>query len=174
MDIPKTDVTALEEDKTADVSFKGVTEEVATVADGQVLPITQVHDPVFSQKMMGDGFAVEPENGNIYSPVAGLVTSVFPTKHALGLLTDDGLEVLVHVGLDTVALNGAPFSAKVKDGQRVALGDLLLVADLEAIKSADRETTVIVAFTNTAELKSVTLEKTGQQAAKTVVAKVEL
>jgi PTS system glucose-specific IIC component len=174
VDIPKTDVTALEEDKTADVSFKGVTEEIATVADGQVLPITQVHDPVFSQKMMGDGFAVEPENGNIYSPVAGLVTSVFPTKHALGLLTDDGLEVLVHVGLDTVALNGAPFSAKVKDGQRVALGDLLLVADLEAIKSADRETTVIVAFTNTAELKSVTLEKTGQQAAKTVVAKVEL
>ena len=174
VDIPKTDVTAPEEDKTADVSFKGVTEEVATVADGQVLPITQVHDPVFSQKMMGDGFAVEPENGNIYSPVAGLVTSVFPTKHALGLLTDDGLEVLVHVGLDTVALNGAPFSAKVKDGQRVALGDLLLVADLEAIKSADRETTVIVAFTNTAELKSVTLEKTGQQAAKTVVAKVEL
>ena len=144
------------------------------MTDGQRLPITQVHDPVFSQKMMGDGFAVEPENGNIYSPVAGLVTSVFPTKHALGLLTDDGLEVLVHVGLDTVALNGAPFSAKVKDGQRVALGDLLLVADLEAIKSADRETTVIVAFTNTAELKSVTLEKTGQQAAKTVVAKVEL
>lgn len=108
--------------------------------------------------MMGDGFAVEPENGNIYAPVSGLVTSVFPTKHALGLLTDQGLEVLIHVGLDTVALNGAPFSAKVKDGQRVEAGDLLLVADLEAIKSADRETTIIVAFTNTAEVKTVNLE----------------
>lgn len=173
-EIPKTDVAALEEEQPAETAFKGVTEEIATVADGEVIPITEVHDPVFSQKMMGDGFAVEPENGNIYAPVSGLVTSVFPTKHALGLLTDQGLEVLIHVGLDTVALNGAPFSAKVKDGQRVEAGDLLLVADLEAIKSADRETTIIVAFTNTAEVKTVNLEKTGRQAAKTVVARVEL
>ncbi|MEY8700713.1 PTS transporter subunit IIBC [Streptococcus ferus] len=173
-DIPVVDVSAQEEKAAAAVAFKGVTEEVLSVADGQVIPITDVKDPVFSQKMMGDGFAVEPENGNIYAPVSGVVTSVFPTKHALGLLTDSGLEVLIHVGLDTVALNGAPFSAKVKDGQRVEAGDLLLVADLEAIKSADRETTVIVAFTNTAELKTVTLEQTGQQAAKTPVAKVEL
>ncbi|WP_373760755.1 PTS transporter subunit IIBC [Streptococcus ferus] len=173
-DIPVVDVSAQEEKTAAAVAFKGVTEEVLSVADGQVIPITDVKDPVFSQKMMGDGFAVEPENGNIYAPVSGVVTSVFPTKHALGLLTDSGLEVLIHVGLDTVALNGAPFSAKVKDGQRVEAGDLLLVADLEAIKSADRETTVIVAFTNTAELKTVTLEQTGQQAAKTPVAKVEL
>lgn len=173
-DIPVVDVSAQEEKATAAVAFKGVTEEVLSVADGQVIPITDVKDPVFSQKMMGDGFAVEPDNGNIYAPVSGVVTSVFPTKHALGLLTDSGLEVLIHVGLDTVALNGAPFSAKVKDGQRVEAGDLLLVADLEAIKSADRETTVIVAFTNTAELKTVTLEQTGQQAAKTPVAKVEL
>ncbi|EJN94637.1 PTS transporter subunit IIBC [Streptococcus ratti] len=173
-EIPKTDVAALEEEQPAETAFKGVTEEIATVADGEVIPITEVHDPVFSQKMMGDGFAVEPENGNIYAPVSGLVTSVFPTKHALGLLTDQGLEVLIHVGLDTVALNGAPFSAKVKDGQRVEAGDLLLVADLEAIKSADRETTIIVAFTNTAEVKTVNLEKTGRQAAKTVVAQVEL
>ena len=173
-DIPVVDVSAQEEKAAAAVAFKGVTEEVLSVADGQVIPITDVKDPVFSQKMMGDGFAVEPENGNIYAPVSGVVTSVFPTKHALGLLTDSGLEVLIHGGLDTVALNGAPFSAKVKDGQRVEAGDLLLVADLEAIKSADRETTVIVAFTNTAELKAVTLEQTGQQAAKTPVAKVEL
>lgn len=173
-EIPVVDVSAQEEKAAAAVAFKGVTEEVLSVADGQVIPITDVKDPVFSQKMMGDGFAVEPENGNIYAPVSGVVTSVFPTKHALGLLTDSGLEVLIHVGLDTVALNGAPFSAKVKDGQRVEAGDLLLVADLEAIKSADRETTVIVAFTNTAELKTVTLEQTGQQAAKTPVAKVEL
>lgn len=155
-------------------TFKGIEEQVANVADGQVHAITQVADPVFSQKMMGDGFAVEPENGNIYSPVTGLVTSVFPTKHAVGLLTDNGLEVLVHVGLDTVALNGAPFSSKVTDGQRVNAGDLLLVADLEAIRSAGREVTTVVAFTNTAEIEAVTLDKTGRQPAKEVVARVKL
>ncbi|MET3634417.1 PTS transporter subunit IIBC [Streptococcus porcorum] len=171
--IPKTEVKAVKEEA-VDTQFKGITVDVASVADGDVIAITDVKDPVFSQKMMGDGYAVEPENGNIYAPVSGLITSVFPTKHAVGLLTDEGLEVLVHVGLDTVALNGAPFSAKVTDGQRVQAGDLLLVADLEAIKSAERETTTVVAFTNTAEIKSVTLQNLGKQTAKTVVAKVEL
>lgn len=154
--------------------FKGLTEKVLSVADGQVIPITEVKDPVFSQKMMGDGYAIEPTNGSIYAPVTGLVTSVFPTKHAIGLLSDKGLEVLVHVGLDTVALNGAPFSAKVTDGQRVTSGDLLLVADLEAIRSAGRESTTVVAFTNTAEIKSVTLEKLGQVTKDSQVAQVEL
>lgn len=171
--IPKTEVKAVKEEA-VDTHFKGITVDVASVADGDVIAITDVKDPVFSQKMMGDGYAVEPENGNIYAPVSGLITSVFPTKHAVGLLTDEGLEVLVHVGLDTVALNGAPFSAKVTDGQRVQAGDLLLVADLEAIKSAERETTTVVAFTNTAEIKSVTLQNLGKQTAKTVVVKVEL
>lgn len=147
---------------------------VESVVDGEVRPITDVKDPVFAGKMMGDGFIVEPENGNIFSPVSGIVTSVFPTKHAFGLLTDNGLEVLVHIGLDTVALNGVPFSVKVAEGQRVKAGDLLVVADLAAIESAGRETTVIVAFTNTAEIKSVTLTKVGKQKANTVVAKVEL
>lgn len=171
--IPSTDFDQIES-KEDTVDFRGITEEVYSIANGDVIPITEVKDPVFSQKMMGDGYAVEPDNGEIYAPVTGIITSVFPTKHAVGILTDNGLEVLVHVGLDTVALNGAPFSIKVADGQRVAAGDLLLVADLEAIKSAERETTIVVAFTNTAEIKAVTLEKTGKQAAKTAVVKVEL
>ena len=157
-----------------EVQFKGLTENVQSVADGQAISITEVKDPVFAQKMMGDGYAVEPANGSIYAPVTGVVTSVFPTKHAVGILSDKGLEVLVHVGLDTVALNGAPFSAKVVDGQRVAAGDLLLVADLEAIRSAGRETTTVVAFTNTAEIKSVTLENLGQVTKDSQVAQVEL
>ena len=157
-----------------EVQFKGLTESVQSVADGQAISITEVKDPVFAQKMMGDGYAVEPANGSIYAPVTGVVTSVFPTKHAVGILSDKGLEVLVHVGLDTVALNGAPFSAKVADGQRVAAGDLLLVADLEAIRSAGRETTTVVAFTNTAEIKSVTLENLGQVTKDSQVAQVEL
>lgn len=155
-------------------SFKGLTEEIMTVADGQVIPITEVNDQVFAGKMMGDGFAVEPERGEIYAPVSGLITSVFPTKHAFGLLTDNGLEVLVHVGLGTVALNGVPFSAKIKEGQKVQAGDLLVVADLAAIKSADHETTIIVAFTNQADIESVELVAQGKQVAKTVVAKVML
>ena len=157
-----------------EVAFKGITETVQSVADGQAISITEVKDPVFAQKMMGDGYAVEPANGSIYAPVTGVVTSVFPTKHAVGILSDKGLEVLVHVGLDTVALNGAPFSTKVADGQRVAAGDLLLVADLEAIRSAGRETTTVVAFTNTAEIKSVTLENLGQVTKDSQIAQVEL
>lgn len=173
-DIPRVAPQETSAPKLSTTNYKGVVEDVLSVADGEVLPITSVADPVFSQKMMGDGFAVELVNGNVYAPVSGLVTSVFPTKHAFGLLTDNGLDVLVHVGLDTVALNGVPFSAKVTDGQRVAAGDLLVVADLDAIRSANREVTTVVAFTNTAEIESVTLTKTGMQSAKEQVAKVFL
>ncbi|MGT2808916.1 PTS glucose/maltose transporter subunit IIBCA [Streptococcus iniae] len=155
-------------------SFKGITETVLSVADGLALPITEVDDQVFAAKMMGDGFAVEPDNGNVYSPVSGVVTSVFPTKHALGILSDNGLEVLVHIGLDTVALNGVPFSAKVSEGDRVTAGDLLVVADLAAITSAERETTIVVVFTNQPEIKTVSLDKQGKVLAKQAIASVAL
>ena len=156
------------------VVYKGVTEEVYSVADGQVIELDQVKDPVFAQKMMGDGFAVEPSNGNIVSPVSGTVSSIFPTKHALGLVTEAGLEVLVHIGLDTVSLEGKPFTVHVAEGQKVAAGDLLVTADLDAIRAAGRETTTVVVFTNGDAIKSVKLEQTGSLAAKTAVAKVEL
>ena len=156
------------------VVYKGVTEEVYSVADGQVIELDQVKDPVFAQKMMGDGFAVEPANGNIVSPVSGTVSSIFPTKHALGLVTESGLEVLVHIGLDTVSLEGKPFTVRVTEGQQVAAGDLLVTADLGAIREAGRETTTVVVFTNSDAIKSVKLEQTGSLAAKTAVAKVEL
>ena len=158
----------------AEATFKGVTDEVHSVADGQVINIEDVKDPVFSQKMMGDGFAVEPDNGRIVSPVAGKVTSVFPTKHALGLVTDNGLEVLVHIGLDTVSLEGKPFEVKVTEGQTVAAGDLLVEADLDAIREAGRETSTIVVFTNGDAIKSVNVEHTGKLAANAPVATVEL
>ena len=156
------------------VVYKGVTEEVYSVADGQVVALEQVKDPVFAQKMMGDGFAVEPANGNIVSPVSGTVSSIFPTKHALGLVTEAGLEVLVHIGLDTVSLEGKPFTVHVAEGQKVAAGDLLVTADLDAIRAAGRETSTVVVFTNAEAIKSVKLEQTGSLAAKTAVAKVEL
>ena len=172
--IPKTDITETTSQSVSESGFKNISESVLSVADGVIVELSDIKDPVFSQKMMGDGFAIEPKNGNVYAPVSGIVTSIFPTKHAFGLLTDNGLEVLVHIGLDTVALNGTPFSIKVVEGQRVVAGDLLVVADLTAIKSADRETIIVVVFTNTAEIKSVTLTKRGKQVAKAVVAEVEL
>ena len=157
--IPETLPTQMTEAQQNTVQFKGLTEEVYSVADGQVVALEQVKDPVFAQKMMGDGFAVEPANGNIVSPVSGTVSSIFPTKHALGLVTEAGLEVLVHIGLDTVSLEGKPFTVHVAEGQKVAAG---------------RETSTVVVFTNAEAIKSVKLEQTGSLAAKTAVAKVEL
>ena len=172
--IPETLPSQMTAVQKAEATFKGVTDEVHSVADGEVINIEDVKDPVFSQKMMGDGFAVEPENGHIVSPVAGKVTSVFPTKHALGLVTDNGLEVLVHIGLDTVSLEGKPFEVKVSEGQTVAAGDLLVEADLDAIRAAGRETSTIVVFTNADAIKSVKVEHTGKLAANAPVASVEL
>ncbi len=172
--IPETLPSQMTAVQKAEAKFKGVTEDVHSVADGQVINIEDVKDPVFSQKMMGDGFAVEPENGKIVSPVAGKVASIFPTKHALGLVTDNGLEVLVHIGLDTVSLEGKPFEVKVTEGQTVAAGDLLVEADLAAIREAGRETETVVVFTNADAIKSVKVEHTGKLAANAPVAKVEL
>ena len=172
--IPETLPTQMTEAQQNAVQYKDLTEEVYSVADGEVIALEQVKDPVFSQKMMGDGFAVEPANGNIVSPVSGTVSSIFPTKHALGLVTEAGLEVLVHIGLDTVSLEGKPFTVHVAEGQKVAVGDLLVTADLEAIREAGRETSTIVVFTNADAIQSVKLEQTGSLAANTVVAKVEL
>ncbi len=172
--IPETLPSQMTEAQQNTVHYKGLTEEVYSVADGQVVALEQVKDPVFAQKMMGDGFAVEPANGNIVSPVSGTVSSIFPTKHALGLVTEAGLEVLVHIGLDTVSLEGKPFTVHVAEGQKVAAGDLLVTADLDAIRAAGRETSTVVVFTNAEAIKSVKLEQTGSLAAKTAVAKVEL
>ncbi|HGS2673428.1 TPA: PTS transporter subunit IIBC [Streptococcus pneumoniae] len=172
--IPETLPSQMTEVQQNTVHFKDLTEEVYSVADGQVVALEQVKDPVFAQKMMGDGFAVEPANGNIVSPVSGTVSSIFPTKHAFGIVTEAGLEVLVHIGLDTVSLEGKPFTVHVAEGQKVAAGDLLVTADLNAIRAAGRETSTVVVFTNGDAIKSVKLEKTGSLAAKTAVAKVEL
>ena len=172
--IPETLPSQMTAVQKAEAQFKGVTDEVHSVADGQVINIEDVKDPVFSQKMMGDGFAVEPDNGKIVSPVAGKVASIFPTKHALGLVTDNGLEVLVHIGLDTVSLEGKPFDVKVTEGQTVAAGDLLVEANLDAIREAGRETSTVVVFTNADAIKSVKVEHTGKLAANAPVAEVEL
>ncbi|RGW12308.1 PTS system trehalose-specific EIIBC component [Enterococcus asini] len=140
-----------------------VTQEmIYAPVEGEVIMIGEVADPVFSQKMMGDGFAVRPKGQEIYAPVAGTITSIFATKHAIGILTPAGAEVLVHMGLDTVELNGAPFDVKITEGASVTPETLLAVMDLTAVKAAGKGTDVVVAFTNREKIAGVTLEQTGE------------
>lgn len=123
---------------------------------GAVMGLHDVADEVFSKGLLGKGMAIEPVDGKVVSPIAGTVTTVFPTKHAIGLTDDHGMEVLIHVGLDTVSLNGEPFEALVEAGGRVEVGTELLQADLDAIKAAGLPTTTVVVITNTDEFKDVT------------------
>ncbi|KAF1300846.1 PTS system trehalose-specific EIIBC component [Enterococcus sp. JM9B] len=149
-------------------------EKLFAPVDGQVIAIGEVSDPVFSQKMMGDGFAVRPTANEIYSPVAGKVTSVFETKHAIGLLTKTGAEVLVHMGLDTVELKGAPFDVKVKEGDEVTPNTLLAIMDIAAVKAAGKGTDVLTVLTNAEKVSSLTLTKTGEINAKEHVGEAEM
>lgn len=123
---------------------------------GAVMGLHDVADEVFSKGLLGKGMAIEPVDGKVVSPIAGTVTTAFPTKHAIGLTDDHGMEVLIHVGLDTVSLNGEPFEALVAAGDRVEVGTELLQADLDAIKAAGLPTTTVVVITNTDEFKDVT------------------
>ncbi|WP_207696057.1 PTS system, sugar-specific IIA component [Enterococcus sp. DIV0212c] len=137
-------------------------ETLYAVATGQLIPISEVNDPVFSQKMMGDGFAIIPESGDIYSPIEGEVLSVFQTKHAVGMKMANGLEVLLHMGIDTVELNGEPFDIKVSEGTKVAHGTLIAKVDLNAITSSGRAIDMVVVITNMDAVKSYELTKVGQ------------
>ena len=104
----------------------------------------QVPDEVFSVKALGDGFAVKNHNGEVYSPVDGVITNIFPTKHAIGIETREGHQILIHMGIDTVDLQGKPFTIKVQEGQSIKHGDFLAKMDTEEIKSAGKEDMVII------------------------------
>lgn len=118
------------------------------VAKGRLVPITEVSDDVFSEKMMGDGYAVLPTSGEIFAPVAGTISNIFPTKHAVGITTPTGIEVLLHMGLDTVDLAGKPFTVYVTAGQQVGRGQMIATVDLAAVAAAGKKTDMIVALTN--------------------------
>ncbi|PKX56439.1 PTS beta-glucoside transporter subunit EIIBCA [Lactiplantibacillus pentosus] len=114
---------------------------------GQVIPLQEVNDDVFSKGLLGDGFAVKPDNRGVYSPVTGTVTMVAETKHAIGFLSDSGIEVIIHLGIDTVELNGLPFDIKIKNGNHVVKGQLIGEMNLDMIRKEQKDTTVIVALT---------------------------
>ena len=137
---------------------------IASPLSGRVIPLEEVADGVFSEKMVGDGFAVEPADNQVYAPADCEVTTVFGTKHAIGLTTPEGCELLIHLGIDTVQLNGAPFTINIKEGDTLKKGDLIGSFDEKAILDADYRTVTPVVVTNSDAYTSFQLLKTGDTA----------
>ena len=146
----------------ATVEKKQISEKVIkSPMNGTVIPLSEVPDAVFSSEMLGKGFGVEPSEGKAYAPVDGEVTTVFDTKHALGLMSKNGVELLIHIGMDTVKLNGRGFDVKVKAGDQVKAGDLLAEFDMDLIKSEGYPVTTAVVITNTDDCEAIGEVKTG-------------
>lgn len=116
---------------------------------GKAVAITEVPDPTFAEKMLGDGIAIIPTNGKVCAPCDATVDMMFETGHAASLISNTGVEILIHIGLETVGLNGAPFTIHAKSGDKVKKGDLLIEADLEAIKAAGLNTITPMLVCNT-------------------------
>lgn len=136
--------------------------DIYSPAQGVMIPMNQVADEVFSTNIMGDGYAIQPTENTIYTPVAGKISSIFPTQHALGIMTPTGLEVLLHMGVDTVDLKGEAFTMKSKVGQAVKAGDEIAIMDLAAVKAAGKGTDIIVAFTNGDVVANIALTELGK------------
>ncbi|MBT2730762.1 PTS transporter subunit IIABC [Bacillus sp. ISL-75] len=137
-------------------------EVFAAPIKGEIKPITEVPDQVFAGKMMGDGFAIVPAEGTIVSPVNGKIVNLFPTKHAIGILSDTGREILIHVGIDTVNLKGQGFETLVSENDIVEQGQPLLKVDLNYIKEHATSTITPIVFTNLAEGEKIVINKQGQ------------
>lgn len=164
-----------EELATAGASISNITAETTTgattsllteemlfaPADGEIVAIGEVEDPVFSKKMMGDGYAIRPASGQIYAPVAGRITSIFETKHAIGILTEAGAEVLVHMGLDTVELKGEPFEVLVKEGDLVTPDTKIAEMDIDKVLAAGKKTDILTVLTNAEKVERLTISKKG-------------
>jgi len=133
--------------------FNKKKEEIFAPVTGTLMPIEAVNDPVFASKAMGTGFGIEPSAAEIYSPIIGKVVSVFPTKHAVLLKTKKGQSTLVHIGINTVELNGQGIEVHVTEGQPVDQTTKLATADFPAIAKQGKQTTVIVAFEGVSQLK---------------------
>jgi len=141
--------------------FKKKTEYLAAPFSGKVIKLQDLSDETFAKKILGDGIAVEPEDKVLKSPCAGKVVQVFTTGHALGIQTDLGLEILIHIGINTIRLNGKGFSKKIKNGDKLEVGTPLIEIDLDYIKkNADGIFTPIV-ITNMDKVKNIKFLKSG-------------
>lgn len=165
---PSTDPVPTRAASAAPVAASGTTVALLTPMAGRILPLADVPDPVFSSGKMGDGVAIIPTNGTVYAPISGKVVVAMASGHAYGILSDEGIEVLVHVGIDTVNMKGEGFTPKVAKGERVEAGQVLTEADLGAIAAAGHSTTTVVIVTNTADQTSVKPATAGTVAARDV------
>lgn len=118
--------------------------QIYSPVNGRTQTIESVNDPMFSQKMMGDGIAVSPSEGKFYAVESGVLSAFFPTMHAYGITCDNGVEILVHLGIDTVNANGNGFSSVRKQGERVEKGDLIITVDIDKLKQTYDMTTMVV------------------------------
>lgn len=145
-----------DKDSAADKNSTGLEGElIGAVAEGTAIPLSQVNDKAFSSEIMGKGIAVKPAANQVYAPIDGEVACLFPTKHAIGIKSDSGVELLIHIGIDTVQLDGKHFTAHVEQGQRVKRGQLLVEADMKAIEAEGYDTTTMLIVTNTPQFLDV-------------------
>ena len=128
---------------------------VKSPANGNLVDLTEVPDPVFSERLVGDGVAIEPTSNVFFAPVAGVITTVFPTKHVIAITTSGGIELMVHVGIDTVNLNGAGFELFVSEGQKVKVGDKLLEVELDYLKSRVKSLISPIVIINLEKVKKI-------------------
>ena len=131
---------------------------ISNPVEGEVVNLDQVPDEVFAQKMLGDGFAVKPSGEKVYAPVAGEIKVLFPTLHAIAIETKEGLELLIHIGIDTVELKGEGFEAHVKLGDKVNAGDLLVSFNKQIIEESGKDTITPIIITNMDRVKDLSME----------------
>lgn len=147
------------ENKTEKIAEKDV--EIKAPVNGKAIALSEVKDEVFAGGALGKGAAIIPEDGRICAPCDGVVSLVYPTGHAIGIQSENGAELLIHIGMDTVTLEGKCFDIKVKQGQAVKAGEILIEADLEGIRSAGLDTTTPIVVTNVDDYVDITVENVG-------------
>lgn len=153
--------------------FKKKKIEIKSPMNGKVINITEVKDEAFSSKALGDGVAIIPDDGKVYSPADATVISVIPTKHAVGLETKDGAEILIHVGQDTIKLQGKYFNSTVNQDDTVKLLDTLIEFEKENIEKEGYDTTTPIVIANTDDFKSIEIAKVGQVKAGDIIMLLE-
>lgn len=149
--------------------------EIVSPVTGKIIPIEEVPDQVFSEKMIGDGLAIDPKEGRVLSPIDGEVVTIFPTNHAIGLVSKEGLEILIHIGIDTVELNGVGFTRIIEKDSKVKKGDLLVEFDIDLIKEKGKSPITPVIISNMDKVKNIDKIDSGETVGgETVIFTIEL
>lgn len=169
--LPKNNLVSSTEEQT---TFLGKEQAIHAVATGELIALEDVDDPVFSKKMMGEGLAIIPAQETVVAPVDAKVISIFPSKHAMGLQTTDGIEILIHMGIDTVELTETAFEVFVKEGQTVTAGTKLASMDLAVVEKAGKEKTIMVVFTNSDKIETLEIPRFGKVQANEVVGTIHI